>query len=117
MIELTDNTVGLWFVDLPDCDWFASVFMDGDTVRLKYRFRHYRDSKAFDSKDIKSWYTTEGDDVDELVEVTRRVATKLAIMVESDVYELMMSDFPNTDAFMEELRRAPFINARKETIQ
>ena len=48
---------GIWYVQGKDCDWMGSLSKQDDKVVLEYRFRYYKDDRAFDSKDTKNWYT------------------------------------------------------------
>jgi hypothetical protein len=62
-IEVNERTVGFWFVTIPNGDWMAGLqALDGGRFKLQYRFRYYKDSKAFGSDDKKNWYSGEGDD-------------------------------------------------------
>lgn len=61
---------------LPDGDWL-----------LKYRFRYYRDDKAFDSKDEKSfWTATFSEKLDEAAAVRKvsPIIQKLKVMTRLD---------------------------------
>jgi hypothetical protein len=39
-----------------DADWMGRMVRDKGQWRFEYRFRYYKDDKAFDSKDVKNWY-------------------------------------------------------------
>jgi len=57
MIELNENTLGIWSVSLPvPGDWMGTLQRDGERLKLICRFRWYRDDKTFDSEDEKRWY-------------------------------------------------------------
>ena len=59
MIELNSDcwVYGFWYVDGDDKNWLACLSKRDGSWRLDYRFRYYRDDKAHDSDDKKSWYT------------------------------------------------------------
>ncbi len=59
-IEISENTVGIWAVDLMNgSDFLGSVWREGDRYILEYRFRYYVDNETFDSKDKKNWQRME----------------------------------------------------------
>lgn len=121
MIEFSDDTVGIWFVGLPDSDWLASIFMKDDKPCLVYRFRYHVDDKSFDSKDEKNWYhmepnETHAGDLDKLLEVVRSIASLMAAKADTEVYEIMMENFADVGAFLEEFRKAPFVSIEEERI-
>ena len=115
-IEFTKNTVGVWFVGLPDQDWLASIDLVGDEARLIYRFRYHDDDKAWESEDRKNWYQMQTERVDELVEITKVLANTLARTVGDTPYELLMADFPDLNAFMDAFSHAPFVSMRQEVL-
>jgi phage terminase Nu1 subunit (DNA packaging protein) len=121
MIEFTEDTVGIWFVGLPDSDWLASIFMENGKPCLVYRFRYHVDDKSFDSKDQKNWYRMEPNegeagDVAKLVEVVRSIAGLMAVRGDSEVYEIMMENFADVGAFLEEFKKAPFVSIEEERL-
>ncbi len=118
-IPFSKDTIGLWYVQLSDSDWLASIWREDGRPKLSYRFRYYEDDKSFDSEDRKHWYVLETKDADvhELIETIRVLADKMAGMAGSEVYEIMASDFKNIDDFMEEFGKAPFVSMKKETVQ
>lgn len=114
MIEFTEDTIGIWFVGLEDSDWLASIFMKDGKACLVYRFRYHVDDKSFDSKDKKNWYTMEptagrDGDLEKLLEVVRSIAGLMAAKSDTEVYEIMMENFDDIGAFLEEFRKAPFV--------
>ncbi len=117
-IPLTNDTVGVWALMLPDSDWMAGIWMEDGTVRMAYRFRYYVDDKTFDSEDAKHWYAIDSDDTspDKMVEMMREIGNKMAASAGNDLYELMMADFDDEHAFMEEFQKAPFIDTQKEMV-
>lgn len=62
MITLDEKIVGIWFMNpMPGQDWMAAVneIEPEAKYKLTYRFRYYKDDKAFDSEDKKNWYEGE----------------------------------------------------------
>ena len=121
MIEFSEDTIGIWFVGLPDSDWLASIFMEDGKACLVYRFRYHVDDKAFDSKDEKNWYrmepaSAEEGDLDKLLEVVRSIAGLMAVKGDTQVYEIMMENFDDMAAFLEEFRKAPFVTIEEERL-
>lgn len=121
MIEFSEDMVGIWFVGLSDSDWLASIFMEDGKPCLVYRFRYHVDDKAFDSKDRKHWYqmqphAADPGDVEKLVDVVRSMAEVMALQYDTEVYELMMENFADLNAFMKEFSKAPFVSMQQETL-
>jgi hypothetical protein len=81
-IEISEGTVGVWYVALSHCDWLAHVGRNAEGLyELRYRFRWFRDDKIWDSKDRKNWYrfvTKPGEPVDRILETTRARAKLLS---------------------------------------
>jgi hypothetical protein len=66
----------LWFVDSKerDKDWMCWLYRDpGEDWVLEYRFRYYKDKKAHDSEDQKSFYETSISQAMLEADVVRRV--------------------------------------------
>ena len=104
---------------LGDADWMASVWMEDGSPILAYRFRYHADDKNFDSKDEKHWYeltSEEENSPDSIVETVRYLAKNMADIAGTEVYEFMMADFDSLDDFMEEFRKAPFIEMKTERL-
>lgn len=121
MIEFSEDTVGVWFVGLPDSDWLASISMEDGKPCLVYRFRYHVDDKSFDSKDKKNWFRMEPNkgesgDVEKLVDVVRAMAALMALKSNTEVYEIMMENFDDMAAFLEEFRKAPFVTIEEEKL-
>lgn len=60
MIEITEKTVGIWFLTIADDqDWLCGVteVEPEKEYKLAYRFRYHKDGKVFDSADEKSGAT------------------------------------------------------------
>ncbi len=121
MIEFSEDTVGIWFVGLPDSDWLASIFIKDGKACLIYRFRYHVDDKSFDSKDEKNWYTMEptsgrDGDLEKLLALVRSIAGLMAAKADTEVYEIMMENFDDMGAFLEEFRKAPFVTIEERKL-
>lgn len=99
MIKLDDDTIGLWFVTIPEkngeikTDWLAGLGKEADgQLVLQCRFRHYRDDKTFESKDKKNWYRVEisDEDVDHAIATVRELAAGLWKEFGGKRYEVLM---------------------------
>lgn len=120
-IKLTPgNYVSCFFmIDTPDCNIFGCLQMHESGLALTYRFRHFRDSKVWQSKDKRSWYRlscgTEEDGhrkIQTLIHATEMIYPKEdfkaeVIEVKSDDYDVMLAaleDRPWSDGRKEEDR-------------
>jgi hypothetical protein len=120
MITITDKTIGLWYLDtIPGKqDWLAAIteIVPDSQYELVYRFRYYKDDKAFDSEDIKNWFR---------VAITGTKAYTIASMRE--VAKTMLSKSTgklseilnegDTDKFMQKLMDSDFAYAKMATPQ
>jgi hypothetical protein len=112
-IEVNDRTVGFWFVTIPNGDWMAGLqALDGGRFKLQYRFRYYKDDKAFDSDDKKNWYSGEGDDYGSAVRTLRMVAEALKQQAKGEMWEVLRGDGTVND-FMDKFMKLPFVHAKK----
>lgn len=61
-IKKENYYIGLWRASLLNGDFLAVLWKEhaDGMYRLKYRFRYYRDEKAFGSDDEKAWYLLTG---------------------------------------------------------
>ena len=59
LIELTERTVGIWFMQIDaTTDWMAHMDQTDTHWQLTYRFRYYKGDQALkfeESEDEKSW--------------------------------------------------------------
>jgi len=119
-IALTENVLGIWFVNLTeDSDWMCALTDADDKWLIEYRFRYYCDDSgdAFDTDDEKNWYTATLDKADTSRETVLRKQT-LVYKALRDMagttdgnYELLRSDKTYED-FMEEFMELPFVHAK-----
>ncbi len=116
MIELTEHTIGIWFVTLGEKgDWLGSVWKTDKGYEIAYRFRYYVDDKTFDSEDKKHWYKSEiskdsGDEA-KVIQVMRDVSEVLWIAGGGKRYEVMMES-GGIEEFMAEFQKLPFVTAK-----
>lgn len=111
-IEVTERTIGIWYLILDGggSDWMAGMWREDDGIHLSYRFRYYRDDK-FDetSEDKKNWYSM----------VTGETAQK-SIMAVRDLIKAMQNELDagrsweilkgerSIEEFMEEFSSMPW---------
>lgn len=105
---INEKTVGVWFMPITETqDWMATVREVEPDARyeLVYRFRYYKDDKAFDSQDEKNWYkaTATGTRAYVLAGI-RMAASMMAEHAIGKLYEII-----NDRKFMD----APFVFARQ----
>lgn len=124
MIEIkpTTRVHALWFVPIEtsetDGDWLACVLkQEGEDWRAVYRFRWYRDGKAFDSDDVKSWFVVQtgetGDEPPEsLVSGLASIASKICNGEPHKVRYLEVRG--DGEKAVEMLRQADFAHIRVE---
>jgi len=119
MIHLNENLVGIWFVGLPGSDWLASISKVDGEATLVYRFRYHVDDKSFDSEDRKNWYqcTIPASGVERLVDDVRTLAKLMELNGGEEAYELLMEDFDDVDAFMDQFKQMPFVSYQTEKLQ
>jgi hypothetical protein len=92
-IELYETTRvrSIWFVQCKGMDILGAVLrQEGEPWELRYRFRHYEDEHAFESKDRKVWYCVTADDdsearADKLVDAMNYVADQAAALWKAQV--------------------------------
>jgi hypothetical protein len=112
MIEMDEKLVGIWFLaTIPNSqDWMAGVreLEPDQKYKLTYRFRYYKDDKAFDSEDKRNWYegTVTGTRA-YVIASLRSVAKKLAEMSTEPLYEVLNEH--GLDQFMRDFQDQPFV--------
>ena len=105
-MEISDDTIGLWFVDGPDCNWMLTLFKEGNLIKGTYRFRYFADDKAFGSEDRKSWTNlTSGKPERESVEDIRLMAKMISLKFGNPVDELLKGDLSVGDFTREMMKR------------
>jgi len=112
--EISEQTVGLWYVELPNGNWLASInrITDG-TVQLDYRLRWFRDDKLFDeSNDVRNWYRLKTNDEKKLLETTRAIFSQLTETFKG--WELMRGG-RSVEEFLDELGRMPGMHMKRVT--
>lgn len=112
---LDEKLVGVWYLQTTTTqDWMAVIreLVPEQKYELTYRFRYYKDDKAFDSEDEKSWYRGEISGTRNYVVFgLRSAAEMMATAAVGKVYEYLNDgDF---SAFVKRFQDAPFVFARQ----
>lgn len=120
-ISIDENTIGLWFVNIPNGDILTTLSRtpDDNNLEIMWRFRYYRDEKAWDSKDKKHWYRAVGprQKQEEVISHIRMVCQASALRAGShaeDYYELLRGSM-SVREFMELLGKQPFAHTKQVT--
>lgn len=101
----------LWFIELPDGDFFGFVHKeDGDPEwRLNYRFRHYdgdQSKDCFDDGDTKRWFIVKHAEVDRLLSMARLCVTGAKAFYGSQSWEVAVNGYG--DAVVAVLHKLPW---------
>jgi hypothetical protein len=92
-IEIDEKIVAIWYLrTLPDQDWMAGLreLEPNQKYSFTYRFRYYKDDKAFDSKDVKNWYEgTVNSTRNEAIEAFRFLGKTMEVMATDKLYEFI----------------------------
>jgi hypothetical protein len=115
VIRFDEKIVALWFVaTIPDeQDWMAAIreLVPDEKYELVYRFRYYKDDKAFDSEDKRSWYRAELTGTRNYVLLTfRNLAERLHLASSGPLYEVLNDK--GMDDFLRRFQDMPFVHAR-----
>jgi len=128
MIEFTERTIGVWYVQLVDgpygCDYLGSLWRtDNGGLEAQYRFRYYEGDQSLqfeESQDRKSWYSLklssgpgEGLSEEKAIKTMRSMAEVLWKKSGGKRYEVMM-DHDGMNVFLERFREMPFVTLREE---
>lgn len=115
MNEITENTVGLWYMSLTDTsDWLCCVNkMSDKEYSIRYRFRYYKDDNAHNSEDVKNWYSVivKEDSFEKMIEQMRKVATLLGETADTEYDEILMQN-GDVDQFMLDLMSKEWAHVR-----
>ena len=121
-IEIGDGRyfIGFWWAGIggeyPQ-DYLATVYRDAGGVifTMKYRFRHHRDAKVWDSKDEKNWYVAGCGEKTE-TEMEAIMDVMLAGLVEKGMRDATKIALHTDDArvIMAALQKLPWVNMRVE---
>jgi len=119
MIEFNEDTycLGIWYLQGHRSDWLAAVTRDGNgPLVLRYRFRRYRDGKAFDSDDEKSWWQAtcpNGGSEDEIIRVVDGIMNDLIAKGFSVGEPWRAIVRGGAEVALQQLQQAPFIHLRR----
>lgn len=116
-IELTEATLGLWYVQMHMKDWMCGVTrLDERRFEFKYRFRYYKEPHdPWDGQDRKSWY--EGTVDAERDTVVRRMALMAhqVLKISGDsgqVYACVRGLDEPFERYTERFMKLPFVHAK-----
>jgi hypothetical protein len=120
-IEIGDNTLGIWFVSWGTADWMGAVWRTPQGgVEGAYRFRYYRDSEAFNSKDEKSWYdlkpTGDQQDENDWIGAMSKMSEVIAHAQKGKKWELLRGSL-STHEFMEAFTKLPFAHVKTLSLE
>ena len=119
-IEINENMLGIWFVAWKDADWMCGAWKSFCGPEARYRFRYYKDEKAFNSRDEKSWYDVKprreaGDHLftdQEMIDVCSEMAALMAkANSASEKWELIRGA-STFEQFVTEFRKLPFAHTK-----
>jgi len=107
-VDITEDTIGIWYIESETCNWLCAIYQEGKLVKGSYRFRYYRDDKAFGSKDKKTWadICTETNKEVALRDI-RDVAQKLCSTMDGELTELIRGE-ESLEDFQAELFKQDF---------
>lgn len=115
MITCDEKVVAIWFINTTETqDWMACLreVKPEEEYELIYRFRYYKDDKAFDSEDEKSWYKGRITGTRAYVLAsTRAVAKIMEEFAAGKLYELVNEG--DYEAFVKKFMDAPFVYAKQ----
>lgn len=110
----------VWFCGGRRGDWMGRIFKHDGKWCAVYRFRYYRDDKAFDSQDRKSWHALVGDnDSEETLDEIRKAFDRLKPLMElqygMQVEVIEFQCFNDDPKFTAELAKRPWTHVRQAT--
>lgn len=117
-----DYVDSIYFVSDGDRDFMATIKKaDGEPWLMEYRFRYYVDDKAFDSEDVKNWYTVNTPDdsqytlsrLREGMQLRMIPSLELEFCSKVDVVELQC--YQSDPKFFFELTSRPWANVKHLT--
>lgn len=120
-INITDQTIGLWVVDMPDvkANWLCAVSVDGDDYHLIYRIRTLVDDKIFNSADKKAWFEaripTSKVSREDVIANMRDVAEQLWKEGGGDRYEIL-ADERGAKGILIEMMKIPMMHPEKKRV-
>lgn len=115
MIEITDNTIAMWFIRLTEeSDCTGALNRIGESeFEFIYRFRYYVVEEAFDHGwDTKNWYKTTMKETtkEKALELTRKVLSGLEELSGNKMDEITGE---KVEDFLEALRSKPWAHMKK----
>jgi hypothetical protein len=111
-----------WFVGCETRDWMACLWRDSEHTewQLQYRFRYYGDGKAFDSEDVKNWYsaTAPADFTEEyIVESTDKIASLIEMEFRAEEVHKVAVKSSDASHVIDVIGKQPWMHIRRQELQ
>jgi len=114
-MRIDESMVGIWFVTIPNGNMLAALHRVAErTYKLTYRFRYYKDDRAFDSADEKNWYSGTLSNADESY-ITDRISKAMAtlrVSTRGEYHELLRGT-KTFEEFKAEFFKLPFVHIKE----
>lgn len=117
MFKISDNTLGIWFVRGVRKDFLLHCEYKDNKCQAMYRFRYYKDDKAFDSDDTKNWYTLSSEydrDKETSLENMRELSEKISEEFGNHYIEFLKGEKLPED-FLHEILKEDFTHLSIDT--
>ena len=115
-IELTDKTIGIWYIAIENQDWLAHIAEEEEYYQLDYRHRYYVDDNAFDSEDVKNWYSVKmlkaNISLQEVLTLMDRFTTEGSEQFDGIYHKLIKDSGESLDDFMKRFQKLPFVHRK-----
>lgn len=116
---IDEQTIGLWYVPIPDGNWLATLNYHVADAVLNHRFRYFRNGKIHHSEDSKSHYRTDMTNIARMktIENVRLLVRALEQSKSSqeESVELLRNSM-TIDEFMARVTALPFMRTRIRSI-
>ena len=116
-VEISERTIGLWFMTLNETtDFLAGLQSTDEGFELRYRFRYYKEESPWSDKDEKHWYTVRIDKSKskaEAIQATQIVVQILEQKSGQQCDELLVKN-GDIGAFMRELHSQQWAHMKFE---
>lgn len=121
MIQITERTVGMWFMRLNEAsDYMAHLeTLEGGGYKLTYRFRYYNSDEPWDDKDRKEWYAVgmkPETTIEQALDVVRNLVGVMSVVSGFECDEVLKKDM-NVDAYLEVLKARPWMHMQTRKIE
>jgi len=112
-LEKDDYILGVWCLAGAKANWLCIVVKRADEWVIQYRFRYFRDDKAFDSQDKKSFFVARADGEKSESEIIESVDNIVSTMMDKGfgkTLERSMIRSKDMDDFMLAIRSMKSMN-------